>query len=162
MLKVKLFSSSPEWNALFSLQNLLLKEFNQSVLKTNQLIQKRDKANSTTSNLEIFLPGVISMCEPQQSKASMFERIFGRFYLCQSQSYATKLGLEGVLGSCQMAPPGTRLVVKKLFRSPRRVGDNILSNCTCSISRRQLTRDDDTESLIDRVFLEVHLFKASK
>ena len=73
-------------------------------------MQKWDKANNTTSNLEIFLSGMISLYKPKQSRANMFERIFERFYLGQSQPYVMKLGLEGVLDSCQIAQEAQGLV----------------------------------------------------
>lgn len=45
-------------------------------------MKKQDKTNDSNSNIsKIFLSGIVDMSEQNQSKANVFGRYWGRFYL---------------------------------------------------------------------------------
>lgn len=142
-------------NAFFSHQSLLLQDFHQCLLKTNQLTKKRDKADKNISIREIFLSGIVSVFKPSHSKAKMFERTLWKilFMSITVVCYKTGIGQIRFLPDCSNVWGLLRTNYSILQGGPGTVtslSEPVVTAATIS------GKNDNAESFIDRVFLEVH------
>lgn len=152
----QLFSKSslftPELNAFFSHQNLLLKKFLQSVLKTNQLMKTWDETNSNISNCEICVESLACTVETRAKQTCLKDSLTDLVCVsyCHMSSNVLDVrflrdcarGPRFVEDRCSMLPwgPGALPCLAEPMAPPEAVSG----------------RSSSAASLINSVFLEVY------